>query len=103
MSRAFSFNDSISYIEPIQERKNLKLKKYQAEKILEITAHSCYVNKYSDDLMKFFWIKIFYIFTSSLFRAILYDTYTNYFKNFMKDKGLEKKIKIKFGNIDETD
>jgi len=103
MSRAFSFDDSISYTKPIQEAKNLKMKKYQTEKILKITTQSSYINKYSQDLMKFFWIKSLYIFTSSLFRSILYDTYTNYFKKFINDNGLENKLKIKFGNSDETD
>jgi glutamate mutase epsilon subunit len=103
MSRAFAFNDTISYTKPIQETKNFKMKRYQAEKINQITTQSSYVIKYSEDLMKFFFIKVFYTFTSNVIRSILNDMYTNYFKNYLLKSGLEKKIKIKFGNVDTTD
>ena len=103
MSRAFAFNDSISYTKPIQETKNLKMKKYQSQKINQITAHSSYVYKYSEDLMKFFIVKVFYTFTSSVIRSILNDMYTNYLKNYLLKTGIEKKIKIKLGNVDVTD
>lgn len=103
MSRAFAFNDSISYTKPIQETKNLKIKRYQSQKINQITTHSSYVIKYSEDLFKFFFIKVFYTFSSSFVRSILYDMYTNYLKNYLLKTGLEKKIKMKFGNVNVSD
>jgi hypothetical protein len=100
MSRAFSYNDTISYSKPIQEIKNSKMKKKQTEKIIQISTHSSYSTKYSEDLIKFVYIKAFYVFTSSIFRSILNEFYTNMLRKFMLDSGLEKKIKLKLGNIE---
>jgi hypothetical protein len=102
MSRAFSFNDGISYTKPIQEIKNHQMKNKQKEKIIHITTHKSFVSKYSEDLLKFFFIKIFYLFSSGFIKSMLNEMYTNYLKRIMEKSGLEKKIKLKLGNPDHT-
>jgi hypothetical protein len=104
MSRTFKYYNSISYNrEPTQEEKGLKMKKKQDEKIVSLTQQTSYVNIYMNEVSESVIISMFYTFTSSLVGSIIENIFENYLKRMMMQSGLEKKIKIKFGNMSQLD